>query len=79
MALLGSIPAQDDEKATSGQSPQEATARLFRSVRAGRSWLRAQGAAALSPSAGACVPMRPGNTEPPLFMLPGAPGSILQL
>ncbi|HVC52571.1 MAG TPA: alpha/beta fold hydrolase [Stellaceae bacterium] len=77
MASLGGTPAQDDKTATNGQSPQEAAARLFRSVRAGRSWLRAQGAAALS--AGACVPMRPGNDEPPVFMLPGAPGSILQL
>lgn len=61
----------------SPQLAQEATARLFRSVRAGREWLRTRGAAAASPEA--CITMKPGNDEPPAFMIPGAPGSILQL
>jgi acetoacetyl-CoA synthetase len=56
---------------------REAAARLFRSVRAGRSWLRAQ--AGETRQTGACVPMKPGGDMPPLFMIPGAPGSILQL
>ena len=56
---------------------QEAAARLFRSVRAGRAWLRAQTGEARQ--TGACVPMKPGSDAPPLFMIPGAPGSILQL
>ena len=59
---------------------QTATAQLFRSVRAARTWLRTSaGDAAASPVAG-CVMMKPGNDdEPPLFMIPGAAGSILQL
>ena len=56
---------------------QEAAARLFRSVRAGRVWLRAR--AGETRQTGACVPMRPGGDAPPVFMIPGAPGSILQL
>ena len=58
---------------------QTATAQLFRSVRAARAWLRTSaGDAAVSPVAG-CVLMKPGNDEPPVFMIPGATGSILQL
>jgi acetoacetyl-CoA synthetase len=55
------------------------TARLFRSVRAARSWVQA-GIAELesSPIAG-CVMMKPGNDDPPVFMIPGAAGSILQI
>ncbi|HXP03530.1 MAG TPA: thioesterase domain-containing protein [Stellaceae bacterium] len=53
------------------------TAQLFRSVRAARSWLRT-GAAGGAAVAG-CILMKPGNDEPPVFMIPGAPGSILQL
>jgi len=70
--------ARGDETTTAAPSPQ-AEARLFRSIRAGRSWLRAHGAAATAPDAGALVPMKPGEGGCPLFMIPGAPGSILQL
>src|SRR5882724_10338692 len=64
----------------SAELAQEGTARLFRSVRAGREWLRAGGKiAAASQAKGACVPMKPGNDGPPVFLIPGAPGSILQL
>lgn len=55
------------------------TALLFRSVRAARSWVQASaGKRDASPVAG-CVTMKPGTDEPPLFMIPGATGSILQL
>lgn len=77
-ASPGDIPVRRGEMTEHGPSPQEAAARLFRSVRAGRSWLRAQGAAVASPS-GALVTMKPGQNGPPLLMIPGAPGSILQL
>jgi acetoacetyl-CoA synthetase len=60
------------------QLAQEAAARLFRSVRAGRMWMRARSGE--TRQTGACVPMRPGaDHAPPVFMIPGAPGSILQL
>jgi len=55
------------------------TAQLFRSVRAARAWLRAGAAASGAPAPSAYVSMKPGNDEPPLFMIPGAAGSILQL
>ena len=59
--------------------PGADTAPLFRAVRAARDWLRASGGrgegAALSP----CVMMKPGDDGPPVFMIPGATGSILQL
>jgi thioesterase domain-containing protein len=55
------------------------TAQLFRSVRAARSWLRASAVATDASQSAGCVTMKPGNAEPPVFMLPGAPGSILQL
>jgi acetoacetyl-CoA synthetase len=59
------------------QLAQEAAARLFRSVRAGRMWMRARGEARQT---GSCVPMKAGADQtPPIFMVPGAPGSILQL
>jgi acetoacetyl-CoA synthetase len=75
----GGIPGPDDQM-TANTPPQElASARMFRSIRAGRSWLRAQGAAVISPDAGALVAMKPGDGGAPLFMVPGAPGSILQL
>lgn len=55
------------------------TAQLFRSVRAARSWVKS-GIAKLesSPVAG-CVTMKPGTGGPPVFMIPGAAGSILQI
>jgi acetoacetyl-CoA synthetase len=59
------------------QLAREAAARLFRSVRAGRMWMRAR--TGETRQTGACVPMRPGGDAPPVFMIPGAPGSILQL
>jgi len=58
---------------------QTDTAQLFRSVRAARSWLRTGAASSAAPSVTGCVPMKPGNREPPVFMIPGATGSILQL
>jgi thioesterase domain-containing protein len=58
---------------------QNGTAQLFRSVRAARSWVQA-GIARLEPSpVVGCVTMKPGNDEPPVFMFPGAAGSILQI
>jgi acetoacetyl-CoA synthetase len=65
--------------ALNAQLAQEAAARLFRSVRAGRSWLRARESLPAAGQVGGCVAMKPGNDDPPLFMVPGAPGSILQL
>jgi acetoacetyl-CoA synthetase len=55
------------------------TAQLFRSVRAARTWLRTGAGDAAAPSLAGCVLMKPGNNEPPIFMIPGATGSILQL
>jgi thioesterase domain-containing protein len=64
--LVGAVPVQ------------EATARLFRSVRAGRAWVRERRTA--PPSAHpACVTMKPGTGDPAVFMFPGAPGSVFQL
>jgi len=56
----------------------QASARLFRSIRAGRSWVRAQETRETVAATGGCVLMKPGQGAP-LFMIPGAPGSILQL
>ena len=58
---------------------QADTAQLFRSVRAARSWLRTSAAGNAAPSATGCVLMKPGKREPPVFMIPGATGSVLQL
>jgi len=63
----------------SGELVQNNTAQLFRSVRAARAWLRAGGALPDTPTPSGCVVMKPGNDDPPVFMIPGAPGSILQL
>jgi acetoacetyl-CoA synthetase len=66
--------------AMKAQLAQEGTVRLFRSLRAGREWLRTGGSTAVAPQTkGACVPMKPGTDGPPVFLIPGAPGSILQL
>jgi thioesterase domain-containing protein len=68
-----------------GQAPldaeqaREATARMFRSVRFGRSWVRARGSTLAAGQSAHCVLMKPGNDEPSVFLIPGAPGSILQL
>jgi acetoacetyl-CoA synthetase len=58
---------------------QADTAPLFRSVRAARNWLRAGAAGVAGPLATGCVLMKPGDDEPPVFIIPGATGSILQL
>jgi acetoacetyl-CoA synthetase len=61
------------------QLAQLDTAQLFRSVRAARSWVQA-GIAKLeaSPVPG-CILMKPGKSGPPVFVLPGAAGSVLQI
>jgi acetoacetyl-CoA synthetase len=58
---------------------QTDTAQLFRSLRAAKSWLRAGAARGETPAVAGCVAMKPGNDDPPIFMIPGAPGSVLQL
>jgi len=63
----------------SGPLAQEAAARLFRSVRAGRLWLRSRESMGEVSEVAGCVTMKRGNNERPVFMIPGAPGSILQL
>jgi len=55
------------------------TSLLFRSIRAARSWLRAGAVGDGAPAAAGCVPIKPGINAPPVFMIPGATGSILQL
>ena len=64
----------------SDQAAPADTAQLFRSVRAARSWVQ-KGIARLEGSAiPGCATLKPGNDgEPPVFMLPGAAGSILQI
>jgi len=81
-AICGRAADPGDSRAVSGEAvaaAQTATARMFRSVRAGRSWLRAQQEAASASLPRSCVLMKPGNDDPPLFMIPGAPGSVFQL
>jgi acetoacetyl-CoA synthetase len=63
----------------SGQPIPGDTALLFRSVRAARNWLRASATGIDSPPVAGCVTMKPGNDEAPVFMIPGATGSVLQL
>ena len=72
----GAAPA-DEEPAVAAQV-QEATARLFRSVRAGRAWVREQRTAPPSPHP-ACVTMKAGTRDPAFFMFPGVSGSVFQL
>jgi acetoacetyl-CoA synthetase len=55
------------------------TALLFRSVRAARSWVQAGAGRLETAQIAGCVTMRPGNDETPVFMVPGATGSVLQL
>jgi|SRR5579872_2657957 len=55
------------------------TAQLFRSVRAARAWVQAGIAKPESSPVTGCVTMKPGSGGPPVFMLPGAAGSILQI
>jgi thioesterase domain-containing protein len=63
----------------SGQLAQNGTTQLFRSVRAARSWVQASATRLDSPPVAGCVTMKPGNDDPPVFMFPGAAGSILQI
>jgi acetoacetyl-CoA synthetase len=70
--------AVESRPAAAGPDVQEATARLFRSVRAGRAWVRGREAAPGSAHP-VCVTMKSGTTGPALFMFPGAPGSVFQL
>ena len=78
-ASPGGIPGPEDHWPADSLPPELGSARMFRSIRAARSWLHAQGAAVTSPDAGALVKMKPGDGGVPLFMIPGAAGSILQL
>ena len=55
------------------------TAQLFRSVRAARSWVKSGIAKVESSPVAGCVTMKPGTGGPPVFMIPGAAGSILQI
>ena len=55
------------------------TAQLFRSVRAARSWVQRGAAALESAQVPGCLTLKPGSGGPPVFMLPGAAGSILQI
>jgi thioesterase domain-containing protein len=70
--------AAENGPAEAAPDVQEATARLFRSVRAGRAWVRGREATPGSAHP-ACVTMKPGTTGPAVFMFPGAPGSVFQL
>jgi acetoacetyl-CoA synthetase len=78
---IAPAPSSTDAPPLSAEQAHEAAVRLFRSTRAGLAWTRAQGAeAAARVRATACVPMKAGAEEqPPIFMLPGAGGSVLQL
>lgn len=73
-----SAPAAAEDEPVGDAQVQEATVRLFRSVRAGRTWVRERHGV---PQAAhpACVTMKPGTNEPAVFMFPGAPGSVFQL
>jgi len=63
----------------SDQVVQTGTAQLFRSVRAARSWVQASAARVEAQPVAGCVTMKPGNDEPPVFMVPGAAGSVLRI
>jgi len=69
----------EDQAVTTGELAQEAAAQLFRAVRAGRSWLRSADAGLAQRQAGPCILLKSGNSGPAIFMVPGAPGSVLQL
>ncbi|HML09646.1 MAG TPA: thioesterase domain-containing protein [Stellaceae bacterium] len=55
------------------------TAQLFRSVRAARAWVQSGIDQIENSPATGCVAMKPGEGGPPVFMIPGAAGSILQV
>jgi acetoacetyl-CoA synthetase len=63
----------------SGEALREGTARLFRSVRAGRTWLREAALVGEAPAVPGCITLKQGDAGLPVFMIPGAPGSVLQL
>jgi acetoacetyl-CoA synthetase len=58
---------------------QAGTNRLFRSIRAGRKWMRGTDTKISLPQCSYSIKMRLGDGEPPLFIIPGASGSILEL
>lgn len=60
-------------------APTQSTAQLFRSVRAARAWVQSGIAKLEGSPVGGCVALKPGSGGPPVFMLPGAAGSILQI
>jgi thioesterase domain-containing protein len=60
-------------------SNHDGVLRLFRSVGAGRQWLRSVHLALHSPSYPGGILMRPGDEEPPVFIIPGASGSVLEI
>src|SRR5579863_5938583 len=72
-------PADQGQTSIDTDLAQEATKRMFRSVRAGRNWVRTRDGSTTVRQPGACVMMKPGSGEPPIFLIPGAPGSVLQL
>jgi thioesterase domain-containing protein len=55
------------------------TLRLFRSVAAGRDWVRSLQVTRHSSLASASILIRSGDEDPPVFIIPGASGSILEL
>jgi thioesterase domain-containing protein len=63
----------------SDQIAQNSTAQLFGSVRAARSWVQAGAVGTDASPVPGCITMKSGNDEPPVFMFPGAAGSILQI
>ncbi|MBV9014430.1 MAG: alpha/beta fold hydrolase [Alphaproteobacteria bacterium] len=74
----GSAAALADDELIATAQVRKATARLFRSVRAGLAWVRER--RAMPPSAHpACVPMKGGTGEPAVFLFPGVSGSVFQL
>jgi acetoacetyl-CoA synthetase len=62
----------------SDQLARPDTTQLFRSVRAARSWVQ-NGVAESEGTVPGCVTLKAGTGDPPVFMLPGAAGSILQI
>ncbi|MBV9828682.1 MAG: alpha/beta fold hydrolase [Alphaproteobacteria bacterium] len=61
------------------EARREATTRLFRSVRAGRAWVREAALNQNTPPPAGSIMLKPGDDNVPVFMIPGAPGSVLQL
>ena len=87
----GSLPAEQLIRAADGARPplvpwppmschERHHGNSFVACRAGRAWVAAAGVARLeaSPVPG-CILMKPGKDGPPVFLIPGATGSVLQL